>query len=298
MPEVDVHRLLEATKRRSRHLRTRRRLLAGGMAIVAAVAIAVPVALFSGGSSRHPVIVSPGPSTPSTSAKAPLPTLPGSTLVTVPDVVGQIYFPTAQMTLGRANLNTVHRFEHSMTVVAGVVTAQDPVAGTAVPSATAVTLVVSTGPAEIPGVRPCQAANLRVQPGEPVSEASGQRTADWSLTNTASPCVLDGYPGVTALDQQGRVLGFMYSHSGDQMTTGAQPQPVYLPEGSSAWIRLNAHRCDIQTQDTAETLKVTLPSDDGTLTLPAAINYCNETSSLTITVSPFEPVEPLLSANS
>jgi len=78
------------------------------------------------------------------------------------------------------------------------------------------------------------------------------------------------------------------------MTTGALPQPVYLPTGSAAWIRLNKYRCDIAAQDTTMTMRVSLPSGGGTLDLPAALDYCAEAPSLTIAVSPFEPVEMLL----
>ena len=163
------------------------------------------------------------------------------------------------------------------------------------PADTTIIAVVSIGPSNIPGAHPCQAADLKAQPGPRVSEATGQHTRDWLLTNTADPCVLDGYPAVSALDDKGRALGYSYSHSGDQMTTSAPPQPVYLPHGGAAWIRVNKYRCDIASQDTATTLRVTLPSGGGILDLPVALEYCTETPSLTIAVSPFEPVIALLS---
>lgn len=297
MPVLDVQRLLEATRQRSQQLRTRRRLLAGSVVVAVAAAIAIPIAALSAGSSRQAVIVSPGPSTPTTAAKSLIPPAPGpTTIVAVPDVVGQTYFPTASIAIASANLVSKYQLEHSATVSAGTVIVQSPAAGSTVSSDTTVSLGVSIGPADIPGAQPCRAANLKVVPGEPVSEDTGQRTTDWSLTNLANSCVLEGYPTVTALDSQGRVLGFSYSHSGDQMTTAAAPQPVYLPKGSSAWIRLNKYRCDIQTQDTAASLRLNLPSGGGTLSLSAAFSYCSEAPSLTIAVSPFEPVEMLLSS--
>ena len=302
MPDVDVQRLFEATVRRSHQLRTRRHLLAAGIAIAMAAAIAIPAAVLSGGSARHGVIVSPGPSTPNTLIEpTSLPSPGTTTTVIVPDLVGQIYFPTAEMALASANLIGQYQLEHSGTVTAGSVVTQTPAAGSSVPSDTTVTVVVSTGPTDIPGARPCQAADLKVQPGEPVSEATGQHTIDWSLTNIGNSCVLDGYPTFSALDQQKRVLNFSYSHSGDQMTTAATPQPVYLPKGSSAWIRLNKYRCDIGIQDTTALFRLTLPTGSGTLDLSGlsrTFDYCAEPPSLTIAVSPFEPVEMLLSANS
>lgn len=286
--------------RRSQQLRSRRQLFAAGMAIAVAAAIAVPAAVLSGGSPGHAVIVSPGPSTTNTSTKPTSLPSPGTTTTgTVPDVVGQIYFPTAENTLASANLNSQYQLEHSGAVIAGSVIAQNPGAGSSVPSGTAVTVVVSTGPRYIPGARPCQAANMKVQPGELVSEATGQHTIDFSLTNLGNSCVLDGYPVLSAVDQQGRVLNFSYSHSGDQMTTRATPQPVYLPKGSSAWGRLNKYRCDIGIQDTTASFRISLPSGGGTLDLSGfsrSIDYCAELPSLTVAVSPFEPVEMLLSA--
>jgi hypothetical protein len=201
------------------------------------------------------------------------------------------------MAVARANLLTTYRFEHSSTVGAGSVIGETPAAGSRVSADTTVTLVVSIGPANIPGAQPCRAAHLRVQPGPPVSEATGQHTRDWSLTNLAAPCVLDGYPAVSAVDQDRRVLGYSYTHSGDQMTTGATPQPVYLPQGSAAWVRINKYRCDIDVGDTATTFQVSLPSGGGTLDIPGSLDYCAEAPSLTVAVSPFEPVEMLLSAS-
>jgi len=193
-----------------------------------------------------------------------------------------------------ANLMTAYRLEHSPAVVAGSVISENPAAGSRVQAQTTVTLVVSIGPANIPGAQPCQAARLSVQPGQPVSEATGQHTRDWSLTNLGAPCVLDGYPAVSALDQAGHVLGYSYTHAGDQMTTAALPQPVYLPTGSAAWIRMNKYRCDSAVADTTTTFQMSLPAGGGTLDIPASLEYCTEAPSLTIAVSPFEPAEVLL----
>ena len=299
MPDLDEQRLLDATMRRSRQLRNRRRILSGAVAAVAAAAIAVPVAALSGNSSRQGVVISPGPSTPTTAPKLPVPPPPvapnaPNRIVTVPDVVGATYSPTANVTIADANLVSDFQLEYSSTVTAGTVIAQSPAAGSQAAAGSTVLVGVSIGPASIPGAQPCRGANLKATPGNPGSEASGMQTSDWSFTNLADPCVLTGFPAVTALDKQGRVLGFSYSNSGDGMTTGGPPQPVYLPRGSSAWIRLNKYRCDIQAQDASTSLRLGLPFGGGTLDLPVAYSYCAETASSTIVVSPFEAVEMLL----
>jgi hypothetical protein len=61
-------------------------------------------------------------------------------------------------------------------------------------------------------------------------------------------------------------------------------------------VRLNKYRCDIAAQDSAASFRLTLPSG-GTIDEAAPssrFEYCSETPSLIIAVSPFEPVEMLL----
>lgn len=70
MRDLDVQRLLALTKIRSHQLRTRRRLLMGGIAALIAAAVAIPAAVLPGGSTRHGVVVSPGPSTSTVSDAA------------------------------------------------------------------------------------------------------------------------------------------------------------------------------------------------------------------------------------
>ncbi|MBO0835174.1 MAG: PASTA domain-containing protein [Actinobacteria bacterium] len=232
----------------------------------------------------------------STATPTPATTSAATNLVTIPNLVGQVY-ETAQMRVAMANLPTGYRLEHSATVVAGSVISQTPAAGARVTSQTTVTIVVSIGPSSIAGAQPCQAAHLKVRRGPPVSEMTQQRTADWSFTNLAAPCLLDGYPAVAALDKAGQVLGFRYTHSGDQMTTGAMPMPVYLPAGSTSWIRMNRSGCVTGVQDTATTLRLTLPAGGGTLDVPAAIDFCADTFGRIFAVSPFEPVRLLLNSS-
>lgn len=298
MPDIDVQRMLDATKRRSRQLRSRRRLLVSAVAVAVSAAIAIPVATLFGGSGRQAVIISPGPSTPPTTAAKSALQGPGpATIVTVPDVVGQPYDPTASAVIGAANLAAEYQLEHSATVAAGTVISQNPPAGASVATDSTVTLAVSIGPVAVPGTPPCRAANLEATRGEGGPPATGQNPNDWSFKNLANPCVLDGYPTVAALDTQGRVLAFTYTHSGDMMTTAAAPQAVYLPKGSSAWVRLNKYRCDTGSQDTTASLRLTLPSGGGTLDVSGLyfpFDYCPDTAGSIIAVSPFEPVEMLL----
>jgi hypothetical protein len=234
---------------------------------------------------------------PST-ANPPVP--PGS--VTVRNVVGKNY-PAAQLemaTTGTYGLNVGYRFVHASSALADEVVAQSPRAGATAKVGSEVTLSVSIGPADVPGAKPWAAPALRAQLAPPVSEATGQHTLDVSLTNTSrSPCVLEGYPVVELLDANGHILDFKYLHEGDPMTTRAEPSPVYLPPKAQAWARVNKYRCDIASTDTASTVVLELPRNGGNMSLAKSqypvFAYCQEAASLTVTVSPFEPVELLLS---
>jgi len=221
-------------------------------------------------------------------------------MVAVPDVVGENY-TAAQMemaTIGTYGLAVEYRFVHSSAALPGEVIAQSPRAGATAELGTKVTLGISLGPADVPGSERCTGAALRAQPGPPVSEATGQNTLDVSLTNiSARTCILEGYPVVSLLDARGRALDFSYSHRGDQMTTGAKPSPLYLPPKGQAWARINKYRCDIAATDLAYSVVLELPHH-GEVRMTKShypiFEYCQEAASLSVAVSPFEPVEALL----
>jgi hypothetical protein len=203
-------------------------------------------------------------------------------------------------TTGTYGLYVKCRFVHGSTVIAGNVIAQSPPAGARVEDGDEVTLTVSIGAADVPGSRPCTAAALRARPKPGVSEETGQNTLDVSFTNISpSTCVLDGYPVVKLLDAHGRTLGFGYSHRGDQMTTSARPSPVYLPPKGQAWARINKYRCDIATTDVASTVVFYPPHHGGSVSMTKSeypvFDYCQEPASLTVAVSPFEPIDAFLS---
>ncbi|MHB8506478.1 MAG: DUF4232 domain-containing protein [Acidimicrobiales bacterium] len=230
---------------------------------------------------------------------------PITDVVVVPNVVGQDY-GVAQLrlaTTGSMGLQVAYRLVHDASVLAGKVVIQSPAAGVTVSSNRTVTLTVSEGPAQAPGAPPCTSRDLRPRNGPSVSEASGQHTLDIDLQNVSrSTCVLDGHPRVSMLDSHGRQLAFRYTHQGDQMTTRAAPFSVYLPPGAKAWVRLNKYRCDIVSTDYAATVILGLPPGDGSFLIPLPaqtrdeyFSYCGEVASLTIAVSPFEPVSMLLS---
>ena len=229
---------------------------------------------------------------------------PITDVVVVPDVLGQNY-GIAQLrlaTTGSMGIQVAYRLVHDAGVLAGKVVTQSPSAGAVVSSNRRVILTVSEGPARAPGASPCTTEDLRAENGPSVSEATGQHTLDIALRNVSdSTCELNGHPTASLLDSHGRQLGFRYTHRGDQMTTGAAAFPVYLPPGADAWVRLNKYRCDISSTNYAPTVILGLPRGDGSIVIPLPaqsdaryFGYCEEAASLTIAVSPFEPVSMLL----
>lgn len=295
MPRNDVERLLHKTKRRSRQLRNRRRFIGTTAAVAVAAAVTIPTALLAGSSSRQGVIISPPPpnSTPSSISST---TAPAVEIAVLPDVVGETV-DTAEAKMLSAGVGVGFAVAPSSSVPPGSVIAQAPPPGTRGSPLTTATLTLSIGPLDVPGTGPCRAVDLKAEPGtQPVSEATNQRTFDWSFMNVSSAtCYLYGYGTVTALDSAGRTLDFTVSH-GDQETTAGPPAPVFLAPGSQAWLRFNREGCALPAPDRATTTLLEPPAGGGRLRLATRFDYCpSQTGGTVIAVSPFEPVELLLS---
>jgi hypothetical protein len=86
---------------------------------------------------------------------------------------------------------------------------------------------------------------LSIAPGPGWSEATGQHTLAFVLTNRGtSTCALDGYPHVEFRDAHGR-LPFVIRHGGDQMLTKRPPARVRFAPGGRAYAAVNKYRCDL-----------------------------------------------------
>lgn len=141
----------------------------------------------------------------------------------------------------------------------------------------------------------CASSQLRLKLGGLVSEKTEQHTATFSLLNIgSSSCALDGYPVVTLFDSRGKLLPFLYGHSGDQMITAAAPKTVRVPAGGTAYFALNKNACVSATSRVATEIHVRLPGGSGTLVLRLPhyplVEFCPAGDPGDgITVSPFEP---------
>jgi transcription elongation GreA/GreB family factor len=111
------------------------RLIAGLVALVVAAAVAIPLALTTGGSSGK------APATPPTTSYSP----PAATLVQLPDVAGQPADTAAQV-LHTIGLNVNVTRQSSTIVSAGQVISEAPAAGSHVVIGSTVQLTISTGP--------------------------------------------------------------------------------------------------------------------------------------------------------
>jgi hypothetical protein len=141
----------------------------------------------------------------------------------------------------------------------------------------------------------CATSQLRLRLGQLVSEKTEQHTATFALVNLASSsCVLVGYPVVTLFNSGGKLLPFLYGHSGDQMITAAGPKLVRVPAGGTAYFALNKNACVSAASRIATAIHVRLPGRSSTLALRLPhyplIEFCPAGDPGDgITVSPFEP---------
>lgn len=239
-----------------------------------------------------PPSVSAGPPGAS-KAQIPLASSPGLARGIVPSVIGSS-FHTAMTRLDTARFEVQVRTALSRAVAAGQVVSELPPPGTSVAPSSVVTIVVSTGPVDPFTAPRCTSAGLALRPGPRVSEATGQHTLDLVLTNiSGSTCKLSGYPTVALFDHADNVLPFRYSTGGDQMTVSGPPPLVALAPGQDAYLRINKYGCDIHAQASASTLRLTLPGATSSITVTLGqypiIDYCHETASLVVAISPVEP---------
>ena len=147
------------------------------------------------------------------------------------------------------------------------------------------------------GPETCGSNELRLALGDPVSEATGQRSLSMTLTNAGSrTCALEGYPDVQLIDATGGRLPVDYSHTGDQMVTSEPPTRVELSPGGVAYALINKYRCDGGDQQQAATVVLTPPGSQESMEvqvqpgLSIDLAYCGDGDPGSIVaVSPIEP---------
>lgn len=145
-------------------------------------------------------------------------------------------------------------------------------------------------------IKPCASAQLRLTPGQRVSEPTQQNTRTFTLTNVAeSTCSLHGYPAISLLDDHGVRLALRYRDGGDQVLTGHRPSTVTLAPLARAYAAINKNACVGHASETAARIRFTLPHGGGTLTMALGRRYPSLDScpagdpGHVLDISPFEP---------
>jgi hypothetical protein len=142
---------------------------------------------------------------------------------------------------------------------------------------------------------PCR---LSIAPTDGMSEATGQHTLVFVLTNRGSTaCTLEGYPRVALRDAHGR-LPFVIRHGGDQMLTNRAPARVRVAPGRHAYVALNKYRCDGGDRRRPSRALVRPPSSSRWLSAPVVgwfFGWCGPGDPGSIVdVTPVEPTRHAL----
>jgi len=144
-----------------------------------------------------------------------------------------------------------------------------------------------------PSGAPCAAENLRlaVEGGD---AGMGHRVTTLALRNTGpSACTVTGYPSVSLLDGDGKLLtGVRAAQApGNYFAQGRAPTPVEIRPQQAAWFDLAwsviPHEDKGETTcPSAKTVRVTAPGAATAITLPLAFTPCGGQ----VEVSPLRPV--------
>ncbi|WP_426038995.1 DUF4232 domain-containing protein [Brevundimonas sp. DC300-4] len=141
----------------------------------------------------------------------------------------------------------------------------------------------------LPASMPCRAAQLRLN-SETADAGAGNRVNVFGVTNAGTaPCSISGYPAVSLLDPQGRVLTTVRSDQNPQTAT-----PVNLAVGGKAffdiaWNVVPNEGNGERVCPSAARVRVLIPGDAAALAIPLAFTPCGGR----IRVNPFRAdVEP------
>lgn len=155
-------------------------------------------------------------------------------------------------------------------------------------------VVPPAGPAPAAVVSaPCRGAQLRLT-AEGGDAGAGNRVSAFALQNVgAAPCSLNGHPGVTLQDGEGRALSAIRSVPvlGGYFTGGVTPAPVELePQARAffdlAWSAIPHEGQGERACPTAARLRVTAPGDASPVTVDQTLQPCGGR----VQVTPFRPV--------
>ncbi len=125
------------------------------------------------------------------------------------------------------------------------------------------TIISFTGtPSEASTATPaCSTTNLSLGHGDKRSQATGEDSVTFTLTNHGKfTCHLYGHPGVSLYDNKGRVMPFRYTWAGTMYVSQTPPKMVVLRPGARAYFLVAKYRCDIGLVMKAKTIRVYPPN--------------------------------------
>jgi hypothetical protein len=157
---------------------------------------------------------------------------------------------------------------------------------------TLVLVAASRTTANVAGLSSCRLTSFSATTAPSVSEATGQNTLIFRLTNRSARCELDGYPTISFADRHGRIP-FEIAERGDQMITGRSPRRVVAKRLGTVAVAINKYRCDGATLRVASAVRFRAAGTGLRLGLAHAsrsIGWCgNGDPGSTVDVTPFEP---------
>ena len=145
---------------------------------------------------------------------------------------------------------------------------------------------------------------LRRNRAEPLeatnAESAGTGQSAWLITllnSGPTACMLRGYPRLTALGADGKVLPFRIHYGGSAAVTNEQSVAVTIRPGGKAFVTFGKYRCDVGEKALVQEVTVILPDAATSVSLDlGALNtclaYCGPGDpGSELAVSPVEPTE-------
>jgi hypothetical protein len=142
----------------------------------------------------------------------------------------------------------------------------------------------------------CHNGPFSIKTVKPVSPMTGEHAFVVQLAYTGSaPCTLRGYPRITFYGASGTALPFTYRDGSGPYVTHSAPTYVNLRPADTAFFEVAKYRCDVSGGQTAVRTTAQVPGERGALYphihAVASIDYCDETPSKFVYLSPVEASE-------